>query len=161
MRNLVIVVFFIVSFAFSAPAQCKKTDFQLLDVQGRSDYFQKQLGEALKGDYSPAQKKFIEQVRDFIQPSAYDWVRIGDNLISERAKVLEKRAIRLFKRSELKIFSVRQTQGFIPQCNCNQSSWFNWTCDRCPNLNCAEVAEGCGFLGLYKCDGYCGGGEEQ
>lgn len=156
MKTLIITLLLVIPVL----AQCPKSEFQKMDKEHKAEYFQKRLGTALKGDYSPVQLALIAEVKDFIQPTTYDWVALGDNLISARAIRLEEKVKRTFKKSDLKLFAV-QPDSFIPQCNCNIGSWFNWTCDRCPESNCAALPDGCGFVGLYKCDGYCGGGEEQ
>ena len=52
------------------------------------------------------------------------------------------------------------------QCPCNQGSYFNWSCasgSSCndPNGGCSTTEDGCGFLGLWACNGNCPTSEIQ
>ena len=158
-KLLILAIFTLISASFTA-AQCPLSAFQTLQPERKSEFWREKLRKAEKTEELDFQQaRLLEEIADFAAPELYSYqlVSIKGSKEEKRAKKLEKEALRLFPRKQLRRIFGGATTESIATCNCSVGSYFNMSCDyTCAQLTCAGTADGCGFVGLYKCDGWCG-----
>ena len=151
----------------AVPSPYRKAVYSRLSPETKSEFWRAHLTAFLDmhPELSWEQKRALQDAIDLASPSSF---RIGVVADSQAARALNERAQELHRRF-IDNFGVNlagdlvggfgsattsQTQEL--QCSCADASSYCATGLECDKSDeCIKVQGGCGFLGLYDCDGLC------
>jgi hypothetical protein len=146
----------------------RKASFNLMGAEDKATMWRVHFGINLARhpEWTDQQLAVVLEAIAMVRPELYKIPKDAKwaSLVDEPARVLAQKALIVFSKtegaalfSELGFAEQAKSNHRRPTEHCSCSSESDWCARQCLSTECTVMTWGCGTLGLYACNGTCGG----